>query len=357
MSSTYNHGGNILTVARNLGIAPTDIIDFSASINPLGLSPKVKDAIIGAIDGLIHYPDSSHLELKQALADHHGVATDNIVLANGSTELIYNIPTHVPGRRALVVSPSFSEYLHSLKQHQWEITHFILSPADGFAIDMHALQHELNNGYDALFLCNPGNPNGTLYPLQAIEQIAALCHDSGVFLILDEAFMDFCEASSAKRLITDHNLIILRSMTKFYGFPGLRLGYAMTKRALADRLDAVGGPWSVNTLALTAGVAALRDSEHTLRTIAYVQQEYRRLFDLLARFEQLRPYPSVTNFILIEIIAGPTTAIELKGLLMQHRILIRDCSDFIGLSSRFVRVAVKNRAENDRLLECFAEIF
>ena len=350
MSHTYDHGGNIFDIARQLETEPADIVDFSASINPLGLSPMVRKAVICALDSLVHYPDNSHQELKQALARYHGLATANICVANGSTEIIYHLPAMLPGNRALVVSPSFNEYVRALSQHHWDIGHFILKPESNFSIDLIALQQTLSEGYSALYLCNPGNPNGTLYTLKTIEQIYNICIASGTFLVLDEAFIDFCEDSSAKHfIIRGDNGIVLRSMTKFFGIPGLRLGYALSSSTLTGRLDAMGGPWSVNTMALAAGVAALKDTAHNQQTIGYIRQERQNLFDRLKEFRQLRVYPSSANFILAEIIDG-MSAMELRDRLLHQRLLIRDCSNFMGLSPRFFRVAVRTAAENERLV-------
>jgi threonine-phosphate decarboxylase len=356
LSHTYDHGGNIFDIARQLGTEPSDIIDFSASINPLGLSPMVRKSIICAMDSLVHYPDNTHHELKQALATHHGVSPANIVVANGSTEIIYHLPAMLPGSRALIISPSFNEYVRALGQQRWEVRHFILKPESNFSIDLAALEQALADGYDALYLCNPGNPNGTLYTSRTIEQVYRLCIASGTFLILDEAFMDFCEDSSAKRFIVKgDNGIVLRSMTKFFGIPGLRLGYALSGNVLAERLDAMGGPWSVNTMALAAGVAALQDSEHNKRTVEYIRQERRNFFERLAELKQLKLYPSSANFLLAEITDG-MTSLELRDRLMHQRMLIRDCSNFMGLSLKFFRIAIRTTGENNQLLGALKRI-
>lgn len=356
MLHSYDHGGNVFTVARNLGVMPDQISDFSASINPLGMSSQVRAALTLAIDSLMHYPDTTHTELKQALAIFHHLPPDHFTIANGSTELIYNVPALLPGNRALVISPSFSEYIRSLNQHQWDVQHFILKPENNFSIDFKKLADALAAGVDALFLCNPGNPNGTLYPLHVIEEIHALCQSSGTFLVLDEAFMDFCEESSAKQLVSQSNhALLLRSMTKFFGIPGLRLGYAICNAVLAKQLDALGGPWRVNTLALSAGVAALRDDLHNRRSLEYIDRERRALYDGLSAFTQLKVYNSCANYLLVEIMGGMTAA-ELVEQLLPYRILIRDCGSFAGLTNRFFRVAVRSGEENRRLLDCVGRI-
>ncbi|NTV50386.1 MAG: threonine-phosphate decarboxylase [Geobacteraceae bacterium] len=356
MSRSYDHGGNIFTVARTLGVAPEQILDFSASINPLGMSSTVRKALVNSVDSLIHYPDTSHSDLKLALAKFHDLPATHFTIANGSTELIYNLPAMLSGRKALIISPSFSEYVRALHQHHWEVQHFVLTPESGFAIDMDKLEPVLAAGVDLLFICNPGNPNGTLYPQRVIEQIHTLCQSSGTFLVLDEAFMDFSEETSAKRMVIQgDNAVVLRSMTKFFGIPGLRLGYAISNPSLAEQLDAMGGPWSVNTLALAAGMAAIQDAQHNKESLDYVQRERCILLDGLEQFPQFKVYPSTANYLLVEI-KGGMTSLELKEQLLLQRILIRDCASFMGLTEYFFRIAVRTSDENKRLLECLGRI-
>lgn len=357
MWHSNDHGGNIFAVARTLGVPPDTITDFSASINPLGISPKVRQTLIGAIDSLVHYPDSGHFDLKQALAVHHNIAPTNFAVANGSSELIYHLPAILTGKKALIVAPSFSEYVRALSQNGWESQYFVLSHASNFAIDTDRLAAKLTEGFDALFLCNPANPNGTLYPRRVIEDIYALCLEAGTFLVLDEAFMDFCEEASAKHFVAHiENAMALRSMTKFFAIPGLRLGYSISNAELAEKMDSLGAPWSVNSLALAAGVAALEDVEYNRQTIKVVRQEKRSLVEGLGEFRQFRVYPSAANFLLVEIKNG-TSARRIKDqLLAHHRILIRNCSDFRGLSSAFFRIAVRSGEENQLLLDGLREV-
>jgi len=356
VSSSYDHGGTIFTVARALGVPPAELIDFSASINPLGMSPLVRTALIHSLDTLVHYPDAGHAGLKEALAVYHGLPVHNFTIANGSTELIYNLPAILPGKKALIISPSFSEYLRALNQHGWEAVHFVLTPENNFFIDISLLEQALAGGVDALFFCNPGNPTGILYPETLIGAMFRLCQSAGVFLVLDEAFMDFCEEGSAKRMIAGcDKAIILRSMTKYFAIPGLRLGYAICNGQLADRLNAMGGPWKINTPALSAGVAALQDSLHNSNSLEYIRQERTRLYELLGRFPQLKMYPSQVNYLLFEI-TNNQTAGEIKEKLLSQRILIRDCASFTGLTDKFIRIAVRTNEENTLLIENLGRI-
>lgn len=356
MNSQFEHGGTIFAVARELGLQPEDLLDFSASINPLGPPPGVRQAVIAAIGQSVHYPDSGCTELRAALADRHGLTPAQVVVANGSTELIHLLPRleRFGRKRALLVAPTFSEYSHALQLAGWRYDYLYLSPADGFSLHLPRLKETLSTGYDLLYLCNPGNPTGRLYTRGEIVKLLSLCRGAGTFCVLDEAFMDFCEEETAVPFLADGDqFIILRSMTKFYGFPGLRLGYALGPVETIAGLEWVRPPWSVANLAQAAGVAALADREHEKRTRELVSAERQRLQEGLSRIGGLTVYPGAANYLLVEITTA-ITATELRERLLAQRILIRDCGNFAGLSDRFFRVAVRGGRENERLLHSIA---
>lgn len=351
MPIAHEHGGNIFAVARSLGIAPERIVDFSASINPLGMAPGVRAALAGSVDRLLHYPDKGAAELKASLALYHGVATGELAVANGSTELIHLIPRAVRGSKGLIVAPAFAEYALALQRSGWQTDYFTLQSGDGFALSLPALREKLAEGYDLLFVCNPGNPSGALLKKSEVAGIIELCRQSGTFLVLDEAFIDFCEEESAKDLIRQCSRgVLLRSMTKFFAIPGLRLGYAIGAPETMDAIAALQDPWSVNTAAQVAGIASLSDADYCRRTRTYVTEERDRLAAGLAELSFLDVFPSRANYLLAEIRNGVGAA-ELRARLMAKGILIRDCSNFHGLDGRFFRVAVRLRAENEMLVE------
>jgi threonine-phosphate decarboxylase len=356
MAIAHEHGGNIFAVARALGVAPEQLVDFSASINPLGMAPGVPAALERCVERLLHYPDKSSAELKQSLALYHGVDSSELAVANGSTELIHLMPRLVAGKKGLVVAPAFAEYALALERSGWQTDYFSLASGDGFSLSLSALREKLAEGYDLLFVCNPGNPTGALIAKSDIAEIIELCRKSGTFLVLDEAFIDFCEEQSAKELIRRcPRAVLLRSMTKFFAIPGLRLGYAIGAPQTIEAIDALQDPWSVNTAAQVAGIASLSDADYCRRTREYVSEERDRLAAGLAGLGFLKVFPSQANYLLAELGNGVSAA-ELRSRLMQKGLLIRDCSNFQGLDGRFFRVAVKLRAENEMLLKELANI-
>lgn len=355
MANAHEHGGNIFAVARSLGLAPEQIIDFSASINPLGMAPGVRDALTGSFDRLLHYPDKGAAELRQALAAYHGVDPVEITVANGSTELIHLLPRAFGGNRALIVAPAFAEYALALERSGWQIDYLTLSADDGFALSLPRLQERLAAGYDMLFLCNPGNPSGNLVPKAEVAKVIDLCREGGTFLVLDEAFVDFCEEESAKHLVRQSpRAVLLRSMTKFFGIPGLRLGYAIAASETIAAIASQQDPWNVNTAAQVAGIASLSAADYRRQTRVFVDGERERLAAALAAIPGLRVFPARANYLLVRVLRQGLTAGQLREALLPKGILVRNCGNFQGLDGSFFRVAVRLKEENDLLVRSLA---
>lgn len=345
----FEHGGDVFSMARRLGVRQEELVDFSASINPLGISPRVKEALVGSFDSFTHYPDVEAVELSEALARFHGLERHSVCVGNGSTELIYLLPRLLKGKRALLIAPTFSEYAKALDRDGWEVAYLKLSAEDGFALSVPLLAEHLSHGYDALFLCNPGNPTGALLPLNTVTEVYDLCRTSGTFFVVDEAFMDFSEEASAKHLLQAGGGIVLRSMTKFFAIPGLRLGYALGAAQIVAGLAALRQPWSVNTPAQVAGLAAIADEDYRQRTMDAVAEERASLGGDLAALGGLTVYPSAANYLLVRLENGGTAG-ELRERLLKRGMLIRDCSNFRGLDNRYFRVAVRGHEENEALV-------
>ncbi|MBT0663892.1 threonine-phosphate decarboxylase [Geobacter pelophilus] len=356
--SRYDHGGDVFGTARRSGVDPEKLLDFSASINPLGISAAVRSALLAAVDRLVHYPEPFAAPLREILASCHGVAPEQILPANGSTELIYLLPRYVRGKRALIVAPAFSEYAKALTVAGWEVRYHLLSPDDGFCLVLDALQESIEQGCDLLFLCNPGNPTGRLYSREEMLAVARICRAAGVFLVLDEAFMDFCgeEASLVPELAASGNGVVLRSLTKFHAIPGLRLGYAVASAAVCERLAELRGPWSVNALAQAAGAAAVGDIAYRDATREFVAAERQNLRQQLSEICGLLPFSGAANYLLVKLDAGRSVNDLCDKLLVRYGIIVRDCSSFVGLEGGYFRVAVRTSQENRLLVKSLREL-
>jgi len=347
------HGGNIARAAKKYGLCERDILDFSASINPLGPSPGVYEAIAGELWRIRHYPDPDCGELPTLLAGHLGVARENLLLGNGGAELIYALPRALNIKRALVAAPTFSEYAGAVKAAGGSVSY------TGYRHNPGELAGQLP-GYDAVFICNPNNPTGRAFSRDSLMPVIEAAQRSGASVIVDEAFIDFVADRQEKSLMKmaggTTGLVILYSMTKFFGIPGLRLGAAVASQQTIGLLKKSRDPWSVNALAIAAGEAALRDVKHMSDTLEAVQGERSYLFSAISSITGLKPYPSEANFLLVDITGTRLTTEELVERMGMRGIMVRNCSNFEGLEAPCIRVAVRLREENERLVRALGEV-
>jgi threonine-phosphate decarboxylase len=348
LETTPKHGGDVYQLARTLGLDLSQLLDFSANINPLGFPPGILGAIQAALPEIVHYPDRRGQKLRQELAAYHGLGKAQILVGNGSTELIYLMARALSPRKALIVAPAFSEYEQALEAAQAPVAFQVTAEADNFT-----LSGPLDSqGADLVFLANPASPSGALLAPGLLLETVAQLEATGVYLLLDEAFVDFVEEASLKEQLAQFpHLMLLRSFTKFFAIPGLRLGYLLAAPELIRRLAAVQEPWSVNTLAQAAGRACLQDRDYLARSRVLIRQEREFLLAGLQSLPGLQPFPSEVNYLLVKITRPDWTAASLRTALLSEKLVIRDASNFRGLEARFFRLAVRRREENQRLLE------
>lgn len=357
-SWTSIHGGNVFETARRLGCAPEDILDFSASINPLGPPEGLVDILTKAYRLLLHYPDIAVRALGEAIGHRFQVDLNRIVVGNGSTELIYALPMALQADRVLAVVPTFKEYLKAFALHGCRVEFCVSEAANNFQPTVSQLRRALEIvDPQVLLVTHPGSPSGALIPEDVRQFLLDEARTRGLVLVVDEVFIDFCEEASFLEALRDHErLILIRSMTKFYGIPGLRLGYVLTSPKWAEALRRYVPPWSVNTLAQAAGVFCLQQEKYRRETLAVVSQERAKLRTALARMPGLTVFPSAANYLLVRLGRNLPPASALKeDLLQRHRLLIRDCANFDGLTFQDFRIAVRLPQENDRLLSALAE--
>lgn len=351
------HGGNIWQIAKENGLKPEDIIDFSSSINPLGMSKKAVAALKEIHKIIPSYPEPSALDARQELSRFHNIPFKNILAGNGSTEFIYLIPQVFKPKKALIIEPAFSEYGNSLEVCGCKIETFISSSENKFLPDFEKFCSILKNNYDIVYLGNPANPTGALLKKGEILKIADACKKYSAILILDEAFIDFAEEESIKKEAAAlDNLIVIRSMTKFFAMAGIRFGYLISSNEIVKRIASFQPPWSVNTLASTAAIESLKDKDYIENTKKWFTSESEFLFEELNSIHGLKAYPSRANYFLVDIMVEGVTSKMVYEMLLKNSIIIRDCSSF-GLGERFFRTAVKSRKENIFLLEGLKKVF
>jgi threonine-phosphate decarboxylase len=353
------HGAEVLSAAEQSGLRAEDILDFSSSVNPLGPSKRALDAALGAFVQVSAYPDSNSNTLRRVIAGHFGTRMENVIVGNGSTELMYLFSEVFVGMGDKVVmpAPTFGEY-ESAVCRTGERPVFVKLNRD-FGIDYESLKGELR-GAKVVFLCNPNNPTSIVIPRMILTDIVeeALAQDALVFL--DEDFLEFVE-NEEKHSLTGNiarypNLFVLRSFTKIYGLTGLRVGYGVGNEEIVNILLRAKIPWNVNCVAQAAAVAALEDEEHLRVTLELIKREKMWLASELSAFRGFRFSMPDANFFFIDVRDSGFTALKLKDEMLRHGFLIRDCSSFRGLDEFFIRVAIKTHEENARLVEAFKQV-
>lgn len=344
------HGGDVWD-------KPAGILDFSSNTNPLGPPPLVLNALRKGLSLIERYPDPEHVSLRRALASHMGLTPEEVVVGCGSTELIYLVAelcfaVHRRPPRGLVAAPSFGEYEVAVKRLGGRVRFVFANPED-FRFDMgEIVSNTPSEGI--VYLCNPNNPTAQSLRDREVEEVAAECERRGTILVVDEGFVEFSakpEETSVMRLVGCYEgLVVLRSPGKLYAIPGLRVGYAGASKRLASRMRALQQPWSVGVLGELGLTAALEDQEYVRRSREYVFCERERFSSLLSRLGGLRVHPSDTNFLFVDVGGTGLGSTLLRRRLLERGFLIRDCSDFRGLGDRYVRLAVRTRWEDDRLV-------
>jgi len=348
------HGGNIYQAARQYGIDAEKLIDFSSNVNPLGPSSMARRAAKRSLSFIDRYPDPDMTDLRRAIARYFGIKPEQVMCGNGSNSLIHLIPRVFRPRKIFIPIPTFSEYASAAADAGSEVVTLSLKERDGFRLDPVETAFAFR-GVDMAFLCNPNNPTGQLIPKADMLEIMRYSHEHGIRLVIDESFMDFIGSESiVKEAVQASNVICLRAFTKFFGMPGLRIGYAVSDEATVAALREGQEPWSVSIPAERAAIAALNDWGHIKKTLRLIEKERSRLLDALRLLPGVETFPGAANFLLIKCVSVDTHALRQK--LGSRGMLVRDCSSFPGLDDRFIRIAVRTRRENKRLIKALREL-
>lgn len=344
---TLPHGGNLRELAQRSGRSAVDLLDFSANINPLGPPPSVRAAIADGFDDLLHYPDPDCAELTAALAAAHGLSPDNVLVGNGSTELLFALAEALEYDRALLPVPCYVDYTAAVRRAGRPVIEIPLDERRGFEIDWRQLESQLDADSRSLVILGwPNNPTGRCFDVESLDRLATASPRS--WFVVDEAFAGFVAARTSSRLLP--NVILLRSLTKLYAIPGLRLGWAAASADAAARIRTRLLPWSVNALAQRVGLAILNEADYVRRTVEFVAQRRGELAESLAATPGFTVFPSDANYLLVRIDRPDLDACTLASRLLERGIAIRTFGPGQYLDGRFFRVAVRAADENERLV-------
>ncbi|WNQ10228.1 threonine-phosphate decarboxylase CobD [Paenibacillus aurantius] len=351
MLERYGHGGDLLTAEETFGREADTFLDFSSNMNPFGPPEAVKVCCSRFAEQIHRYPDPAVRRLRRKLSDLHRIPEESLLVGNGAAELIELAVRVLQPERTALARPSFSEYEEAVEKAGGRLLELPLRADRGFVLSREEAEAALPHA-DVFFFGHPNNPTGRLLDPGVIRSLL----DGGATVILDEAFIDFHprqeELTWIREAAESRNLLVIRSMTKFYAIPGIRLGYIAAHPDRITAMKRLQVQWSVNGLAQDIGEAVLEDREYASRTLAWLAEERPRF---IRRLEEtgLSVIPSDTNFVLFSLGRGPgwPDIKELQGRLGKEGILIRDASLFPGLDRSYGRLAVRRKEDNDRLAD------
>ena len=353
------HGGDIYELARNLGCESTDIIDMSSNINPLGPVPALLEHLRENLTVLDALPDVDATGLVEAFANHFGLPVERVLAGNGTTQFIFTSPWALEMKKVVICGPTYADYEDACRTHNVGLEYALAKESNRFRPDLEALTTLLSD-QDAVFICNPNNPTGTVI---GRNDMVALCKaNPTIRFIIDESYLPFSTQYQDTTMINHdlENVILLHSFSKIFCIPGLRLGFMVASPQNVALFRRFYQPWSVNSLAQSAGIFLLNpfssDDSYLEMTQAFVVKEHQLFRERLRGLDTLHLFPSPAPFFLIKISEG-LTASQLCAALSKDRILIRNCENFHGLSERYVRISLKSPEINARVAQKLTEIF
>lgn len=349
------HGSDLEKIEAVYGIKKQDIISFSANVNPLGVSFRLRETLTKHIDAITTYPDREYTSLRKCIGAYTGADYHNIVVGNGSTELISLFIQLNHPKKALIVGPTYSEYEREVSMGGGRSHYFSLTEEQEFRLDTAALTEELSHDVELLILCNPNNPTSSVIKREQMREILDYCKRKSIFVLVDETYVEFVEEPEEVTAIplTEfyNNIIILRGISKFFAAPGLRLGYAVCgNHDLLKEMNQKKNPWTINSLAAIAGEIMFTDEEYMEKTRTLIQSERQRICECLKKNTNLKVFPPHANFVLVKLLNQNITSEMVFDAAIRKNLMIRDCSTFPFLTNQYFRFCFMLPEENDKLL-------
>ncbi|MEG0963389.1 MAG: histidinol-phosphate transaminase, partial [Lachnospiraceae bacterium] len=339
------------------GISKDQITSFSANVNPLGVSPLLRDTLANHIDAITTYPDREYTSLRKCIGEYLDTDYENILMGNGSTELISLFIQIEHPKKALIVGPTYSEYEREIALGGGSSLYYPLQETEDFILNVPHFTSQLNESIDLVVICNPNNPTSSAISRKDMRKILDVCKQNDIFVMVDETYVEFAdnyaEIDATPLTAFYPNIVILRGTSKFFAAPGLRLGYAITgNRDLIHSINTRKNPWTINSLAVIAGEIMFRDTDYIQATKELISTQRVKMYDAFSKDSRFKAYPPSGNFMLIRLLEDSLTSEILFDRAIREKMMIRDCSTFPFLDNKYIRFCVMNSTDNDALIEC-----
>lgn len=359
--SEHFHGSDLEKIEEIYHIPREEIISFSANVNPIGISPKLRTTLAEHIDDITGYPEREYTSLRKAIGEYVDTDFKNIVVGNGSSELISLFIQILKPHKALILGPTYSEYEREVTLAGGTSRYYRLDESHSFSVHVSSLAKQLNESIDLLIICNPNNPTSTAISRSDMRKILDICKENGIYVLVDETYVEFADDLHAITAIPltqyYNNIVVLRGISKFFAAPGLRLGYAVCgNRDLIKSVVGHQDPWSINTLAAVAGEIMFSDEDYISRTRQLIASERKRICQKLDDIKDVNYYDPKANFILVKILNDNVTAKDVFEAAIAEKLMIRDCSDFPFLDNRYFRFCIMMPEKNDELLNVIEKL-
>lgn len=346
------HGGDIYSYKEK------ELLDFSSNINPLGVPKSFEISLLKNLMDFTRYPDINYVDLRISIARYLNIdKIESIILGNGAVEVIYKAIASLEIEKVVIAVPTFSEYKRAAQTQKIPVEEVLIYTDHG-KVNLDPLVNvTITNSL--VVLCNPNNPTGTLTDISSLRDLALRLQEKNSYLLVDEAFIEFTEGYPKTSMVSLTNqlpnLILIRAVTKYFGIPGIRLGYGvMGDENLVKKITEKMEPWNINTAAVLAGISVLHDEGYIERSRKWIEEERLFLFNELRGINGLTILPTQSNFLLAK--HDYLTAQRLKELILEKDILIRTPEGFSGLTPNHFRLAIKNRSANIKLISALKEV-
>lgn len=354
------HGSDLEVIAKRYDMDMESIIPYASNVNPLGISPIARQALLDHIDAIQAYPDRDYVSLRSSICKYCGALPEHLILGNGTSELIRLTFETLTPKKTMVIGPTYSEYARMAKLAGGQVQTYMLKNTDDFELDVDSFLNTLDNSFSLLVICNPNNPTGKAIDTLQMTQIVEHCRALGIFVMVDETYVEFVtdvqSISSVSLTQRFDNLIVLRSVSKFFAAPGIRLGYAVTGSQTFLEANSNGKvPWNINTYASIAGVM-FEDEDYIRMTRSLIQTERNLVVSALSSRKTIRVFKPASNFVLIELLKEEQTASEVFTYCIQKGFMIRDCTDYEGLGEKYIRFCFMKPEQDDNIVNTLLEI-
>lgn len=332
-----------------------NVVDYSVNINPLGLSPDIRQAIISSIDEIDKYPEIKGTTTRNAIAEYLHIDCNKIIMGNGASELIYLYARAIKPKKVLIIEPTFNEYRRAFQLVGSDIYDYVLDSNNDFIFNVDEFATMMNRvNPDVVVLCNPNNPTGKLIDEKELLDIIEIIRNNNSFIFIDESFIEFSDRKSIIYKSDYDNILSLRSMTKYYAIPGIRIGYAVSNDKVINKMEEYKEPWTMNTFALNIVPKIIHDIEFHHKISKWITTERDYMYSQLSKIKNITVYKSYSNFFLCKSNYFSGNMLNLQ--LLEKNMYIRVCDNFQSLNDKFIRIAIKKHEDNEKLINVLKNI-